>query len=135
MTTARPTASRPHAGGETVVEDETAEFNFASDNDTYWTRERNPDFISHCEAFFERKRLSEPGALGHAYLPVYFATPGGTRMVVTETDLEDYPCMFLFGGEGRRLRAEFPPVVLESRLEGGFGPQRGSFSARPTTSP
>ena len=33
--------------GETVVEDETAEFNFASDNDTYWTRERNPDFISH----------------------------------------------------------------------------------------
>ena len=43
--------------GETVVEDETAEFNFASDNDTYWTRERNPDFISHCEAFFERKRL------------------------------------------------------------------------------
>lgn len=40
-------------------------------------------------------------------------------MVVTETDLEDFPCMFLFGGEGRRLRAEFPPVVLESRLKEG----------------
>ena len=105
--------------GETVVEDETAEFNFASDNDTYWTRERNPDFISHCEAFFERKRLSELERSVYAYLPVYFATPGGTRMVVTETDLEDYPCMFLFGGEGRRLRAEFPPVVLESRLKEG----------------
>ena len=105
--------------GETVVEDETAEFNFASDNDTYWTRERNPDFISHCEAFFERKRLSELERSVYAYLPVYFATPGGTRMVVTETDLEDFPCMFLFGGEGRRLRAEFPPVVLESRLKEG----------------
>ena len=105
--------------GETVVEDETAEFNFASDNDTYWTRERNPDFISHCEAFFARKRLSALERSVYAYLPVYFATPGGTRMVVTETDLEDYPCMFLFGGEGRRLRAEFPPVVLESRLKEG----------------
>lgn len=105
--------------GEAVVADETAEFNFAADNDTYWTRERNPDFITHCEAFFERKRLSELDRAVYAFLPVYFATPAGTRMVVTETDLEDYPCMFLFGGEGQKLRAEFPPVVLESRLKEG----------------
>ena len=105
--------------GDAVVVDETAEFNFAADNDTYWTRERNPDFISHCEAFFERKRLSELERSVYAFLPVYFATPQGTRMVVTETDLEDYPCMFLFGGEGSKLHAEFPPVVLESRLKEG----------------
>ena len=102
--------------GEVTVTDETAEFNFAADNDTYWTRERNPDFITHCEAFFERKRLSELDRAVYAFLPVYFATPAGTRMVVTETDLEDYPCMFLFGGEGQKLRAEFPPVVLENYL-------------------
>lgn len=40
-------------------------------------------------------------------------------MVITETDLEEYPCMFLFGGQGRKLRAGFPPVVLESRLKEG----------------
>lgn len=40
-------------------------------------------------------------------------------MVVTETDLEDYPCLFLFGGEGHSLRAQFPPVVLEARLREG----------------
>jgi alpha-glucosidase len=40
-------------------------------------------------------------------------------MVVTETDVEDYPCMFLFGGNGTRLDAQFPPVVLEARLKDG----------------
>lgn len=105
--------------GTADVERETAEFNFAADCQTLWPREENPDFISHCEGFFERKLLSELEAGKYAYLPVYFTTPAGTRMVVTETDLEDYPCMFLFGGNGRQLRAEFPPVVLESRLREG----------------
>lgn len=105
--------------GTADVESETAEFNFAADCQTLWPREENPDFISHCEAFFDRKQLSQIEAKKYAYLPVYFTTPQGTRMVVTETDLEDYPCMFLFGGDGRRLHAQFPPVVLESRLKEG----------------
>lgn len=105
--------------GVSVVESETAEFNFAADCLTLWPREENPDFISHCEAFFDRKHVSEIERGKYAYLPVYFTSPDGVRMVVTETDLEDYPCMFLFGGNGRKLNAEFPPVVLEARLKEG----------------
>ena len=40
------------------------------------------------------------------------------RKYVTETDLEDYPCMFL-RAEGGVPCAAFPPVVLESRLKQG----------------
>lgn len=105
--------------GTMDVESETAELNFANDFETLWPREENPDFISHCEAFFDRKRLSQIEAEKYAYLPVWFSSPRGTRLVVTETDLEDYPCLFLFGGEGQRLHAQFPPVVLEARLREG----------------
>lgn len=105
--------------GDVDVESELAEFNFAGDFETLWPREENPDFISHCEAFFDRKSLSQIEAKKYAYLPVWFTSPSGTRIVVTETDLEDYPCMFLFGGEGQRLHAQFPAVVLESRLVEG----------------
>ena len=105
--------------GTVDIESETAELNFAADFETLWPREENPDFISHCEAFFDRKHLSELDAKRYAYLPVWFSSPRGTRMVVTETDLEDYPCLFLFGGEGHSLRAQFPPVVLEARLREG----------------
>lgn len=105
--------------GSADVESETAEFNFAGDFETLWPREENPDFISHCEAFFDRRHLSQIEAKKYAYLPVWFSSPRGTRMVVTETDLEDYPCLFLFGGNGPKLRAEFPPVVLKSRLREG----------------
>lgn len=105
--------------GTADVETETAEFNFAEDCTAYWANETNPDFISHCEAFFQPVKLSQIEAAKYAYLPVSLSTPKGTRMVITETDLEEYPCMFLFGGQGRKLRAGFPPVVLESLLKKG----------------
>lgn len=51
-------------------------------------------------------------------MPAVLPKIEGTRMVVTETDLEDYPCMFL-RAEGGVPCAAFPPVVLESRLKEG----------------
>lgn len=56
--------------GTVDIESETAELNFAADFETLWPREENPDFISHCEAFFDRKHLSELDAKRYAYLPV-----------------------------------------------------------------
>ena len=37
-------------------------------------------------------------------------------MVVTETDLLDYPNLFLFGGRGASLEAELPHVILETEM-------------------
>lgn len=97
---------------EVYVTDETAEYVFAEDNDVYWAKEKNPDFITHCEAFFREIKLSEIVRDQYAYLPVSMKTPEGTRLVITEADMFDYPNMFLFGGDGQTLDAQYPEVVL-----------------------
>lgn len=97
---------------EVYVTDETAEYVFAEDNDVYWANEKNPDFITHCEAFFREIRLSEIVREQYAYLPVSMKTPEGTRLVITEADMFDYPNMFLFGGDGQTLDAQYPAVIL-----------------------
>lgn len=97
---------------EVYVADETAAYVFAKDNDVYWANEKNPDFITHCEAFFKEMKLSEIVKEQYAYLPVSMKTPDGTRVVITEADMFDYPNMFLFGGQGQTLQAEYPEVIL-----------------------
>lgn len=97
---------------EVYVADETAAYVFAKDNDVYWANEKNPDFITHCEAFFKEMKLSEIVKEQYAYLPVSMKTPEGTRVVITEADMFDYPNMFLFGGQGQTLQAEYPEVIL-----------------------
>lgn len=104
--------------GNVEIERECAEFRFAKGSETLWPRETTPDFVSHCEASFVREPVTEADSVRYAFLPVWFTSPGGTRMVVTETDLEDYPCMFL-RAEGGVPCAAFPPAVLESRLKEG----------------
>ena len=104
--------------GNVEIERECAEFRFAEGSETLWPRETTPDFVSHCEASFVREPVTGADSVRYAFLPVWITSPAGTRMVVTETDLEDYPCMFL-RAEGGVPCAAFPPVVLESRLKEG----------------
>lgn len=98
---------------EVYVADERAEYAFAEDNDVYWANEKSPEFITHCEAFFKEMKLSELVREQYAYLPVSMKTPKGTRLVITEADMFDYPNMFLFGGQGQTLAAEYPQVILD----------------------
>ena len=98
---------------EVYVADETADYVFAEDNDVYWANEKSPEFITHCEAFFKEMKLSEIVKEQYAYLPVSMKTPKGTRLVITEADMFDYPNMFLFGGQGQTLVSEYPQVLLD----------------------
>jgi alpha-glucosidase len=91
---------------EVYVADETADYVFAEDNDVYWANEKSPEFITHCEAFFKEMKLSEIVKEQYAYLPVSMKTPRGTRLVITEADMFDYPNMFMFGGQGHTLVSE-----------------------------
>lgn len=99
-----------------IVKDEVAEFNFAEDNTAYWAFEKNPEFITHCEAFFKPMAISEIGTETSSYLPLSMSTSRGTRMVITETDLFDYPNLFLTAGSGSVLKAKFPQVLLETSM-------------------
>ena len=103
--------------GKVNVMGETSSFNFADDCTAYWAFEKNPEFITHCEAFFKPIRLSEIGAETYSYLPLSMRTQAGTRMVLTETDLHDYPCQFLRAGKGSRLESCFPKEILERTMK------------------
>ena len=98
---------------EVYVADETADYVFAEDNDVYWANEKSPEYITHCEAFFKEMKLSEISKEQYAYLPVSMKTPKGTRLVITEADMFDYPNMFMFGGQGHTLISEYPQVILD----------------------
>ena len=90
---------------------ETSEWNFPSGTKVYWANEKNPDYITHCEAFFKEKVLDEVGTETYSYLPLSLKTPEGVRAVITETDLLDYPNLMLrSAGEGS-LKAEFPHII------------------------
>ncbi len=98
---------------EVLVTDETADYAFAEDNEVYWANEKSPEFITHCEAFFKEMKISDIVREQYAYLPVSMKTPSGTRVVITEADMFDYPNMFLFGGQGQILVSEYPQVILD----------------------
>lgn len=98
---------------ELEVVNETSEWRFSSDNRTYWADESNRDYLSHCEANFVEKPLTSISDKTYSYLPLSMVTDAGTRLVITETDLSDYPNMLLRGANGRTLNAEFPHVIDE----------------------
>lgn len=96
---------------------ETSEWNFASDCTAYWAGEKNPEFISHCEAFFKPFPLSECPMDTYSYLPLSLSD-GNVRSVITETALTDYPNMFLFPTGKSSLVAKFPQVLEEYAMRG-----------------
>ena len=97
--------------GEIEVLGESSEWRMPSGSKVYWANEKNPDYITHCEAFFKEKVLDEVGTETYSFLPMSIKTPDGIRAVITETDLSDYPNMMLRSAGGGVLAAEFPHVI------------------------
>ncbi|MBP5571513.1 MAG: glycoside hydrolase family 97 protein [Bacteroidales bacterium] len=97
-------------GGIEVV-GETSEWNFPSGSKVYWANEKNPDYITHAEAFFKEKVLDEVGTETYSFLPLSLKTPEGIRAVVTETNLLDYPNLMLRSAGAGSLKAEFPHII------------------------
>ena len=95
------------------VQNEVSEWNFASDEVVYWANEKNPDYITHCEANFQQMPISSIDKGTYSYLPVSMKTPQGTRLVITEADLFDYPNLFLRVSDVTSLCSEFPKVIDE----------------------
>lgn len=96
------------------IDAEAVNFQLDPNNEAWWPEENNPEFISHFEGLFTRKKLDTIPSSQYAYLPLYQSTPGGTKLVITESDLYDYPNLFLFSKGGGGLEGKFPPAVLKS---------------------
>jgi alpha-glucosidase len=94
------------------VETEQVEFNFSTDNSVYFPEEES--FFSHNERYYIKQPLSHIKADMMCSLPVLAATAGGTKILITESDLEDYPGLWLRGGANTSLYGKFPGYPLKT---------------------
>lgn len=100
-----------------IVNNEVVEQNWIDGCKVYWPREKNKEYITHCEAIFDELNLTSLTKEMKGYLPIYLSTPNGTKIVIMESDLFDYPNLFLAGNHNNTLEGEFPHVVLKSQLK------------------
>ena len=122
--------------GETVVTAEQAEFAFAGDWNLYVPyvgRDRSsfePQFFSSFESTYSHHALSqwEKGRL--AFLPLTVEAADGIKLCVTESDLLDYPGMYLYNGDASTtltgVFAAYPDVVEQ----GGHNMLQGLVRSR-----
>jgi len=91
---------------EITVISETGNFNFSTNNLVYWPKERS--FHSNNQVYYEFTSLGELNAKDLGSLPLLMDTGEGAKLVIGETDLEDYPGMWFNAAEGNKLVSTFP---------------------------
>src|SRR5947207_2472129 len=94
---------------------EESAFNFSRDSIVYYPQEDS--FFSHNERKYLPQHLSEiaPAFLGS--LPAVVDVGGGAKLAIAESDVEDYPGLWLRGTGGNGLAATFEPYPLKTKLE------------------
>lgn len=103
--------------GEAVVLDEDFSVNFADDCMLHVSR--TSGFKTSYESPYSHLKVSEYGSDAEmTYLPVLAETESGYNVLISESDLRDYPCIFLKGTGDKSLRSVFPRCPLEFGYDG-----------------
>ena len=100
--------------GEIMVISETGEYNFPENHMMWWGKETT--FESHNQVYFDYKSLRNTNENDLASLPLIIDPATGPKIVITETDLIDYPGMWLRGAEGNTLKhvsAKYPKTIVQ----------------------
>jgi alpha-glucosidase len=96
------------------VYNEEASFRFPSDFLVYYPQEDS--FMSHNERKYLPQHLSEIIPPYIASLPAVMEVNDGVKIAIGESDVEDYPGLWLRGTRGNGLSATFPPYPLKFNL-------------------
>ena len=96
-----------------TVKKETARFSFPDSTWSWFPREES--FFSHNERLYIHLAVADiqPGDL--ASLPALFEVPGGVKVLLTESDLRDYPGMWITGSGSTLIEGTFPYYPLKTR--------------------
>ena len=78
-----------------IINTETIEQNWTEGCKLYWPREKNQEYLTHCEAIFDELNISSLTKDMKGYLPIYLSTPKGTKVVIMESVITRYPVNFL----------------------------------------
>jgi len=110
-----------------IIKNEIAVFRFPPSSTGYFpeiTKRDNADiFHTSFEELYRYKPLDSLRAGSVSFSPVLVLTEGGPKVVITESDLEDYPGMFISGTNSTTLSGIFPGVPAEERVADGEYPQ------------
>jgi alpha-glucosidase len=90
---------------------EESAFNFPTNFVVYYPQEDS--FYSHNERKYLPQHLSEIAPEFIATLPAIVDVGQGAKLAIAESDLEDYPGLWLRGTGGNGLTATFPPYPLK----------------------
>jgi alpha-glucosidase len=93
---------------------EQADFNFASNDVVYYPQEDS--FYSHNERKYLPQHLNEIAPPFIATLPAVVDIGRGAKLAIAESDLSDYPGLWLAGGAPQfALHGTFPPYPLKQQ--------------------
>jgi alpha-glucosidase len=94
---------------------EEVNFRFPSNFITYYPQEDS--FFSHNERRYVPQRLKEIASEFIATLPAVVDVESDAKVAIAESDVEDYPGLWLRGTGGNGLNGTFPPYPLKEKLE------------------
>ena len=101
--------------GVITVRNEISELSFPSGSHSWYPLETS--FMSHNERTFIYSLLDTIGDKHLASLPTLFQS-GGVNVLVTESDIEDYPGMWIHGAGSGKISGEWPHYPKDEKLEG-----------------
>jgi alpha-glucosidase len=108
------------------IKNEIAEFSFPAHKKVllplFVPRDNDP-FITSFEELYQLKPIDSLAEKAMAYTPVLIGADNEVKLAITESDLEDYPGMFLKGMNGGALKGVFAPYPLEEKMTTGEFPQ------------
>ena len=96
------------------VYSEEGAFRFPSDFLVYYPQEDS--FMSHNERKYLPQHLSEIIPAYIASLPAVIEANDGVKIAIGESDVDEYPGLWLRGAGGNALNATFPPYPLKFNL-------------------
>ncbi len=96
---------------EIEVLDEEVSLKLPSEYQAIWSPSKS--FKTSYEITYKKVTTSEIRDLEKSTLPILLDSHKGFKILISEADLFDYPCMFLKGMEGNTLQSQFPKCPLE----------------------
>ncbi|CAN5245813.1 glycoside hydrolase family 97 protein [soil metagenome] len=110
-----------------TIQNEVAEFHFPGSPAAFFPGIHKRDDADIFHTSFEEqyllRKLDSIAADEMAYTPVLIVPATNPKIAITESDLEDYPGMFLNGSNSAVLKGVFAKYPLEEKLTGGDYPQ------------
>jgi alpha-glucosidase len=108
---------------EVIVKNEEANFNFTNDYKAFipymWDYRGGVKFNHSFEALYKETNISKFATDSLAFLPLLVDVGNGKKVVILESDLEDYPGMYLnLNSTKKGFMGVYAPYPLEAKLGG-----------------